>query len=71
MKKHTATIILLMLAMLSLASCNKRCACTKFDGITVDYYTPDEVKAQGKTCYEMRYFSNLMVPYYSYCEWDY
>lgn len=69
--KRVPIILLLMLAALSLTSCNKRCACYKMDGITVDYFTPEEVKAQGKTCYEMRYFSNLLTTYYTYCEWDY
>lgn len=63
--------MLLLLLLAAFASCSKRCACTKADGVTVDYFTPDEVKAQNKTCYEMRYFSNLMTPRYTYCEWEY
>lgn len=71
MKRTFALLALLLVATLTLSGCKKQCRCYKYNGIDIDYFTPDEVRAQGKTCYEMRYYSYLVTPRYSFCEWDY
>lgn len=70
MKKKILLISVLLLAVLTLTSCTKRCRCMKND-TTLEYFTPEEVSAQGKTCAEMRYMDGLTTLRYSYCEWVY
>ncbi len=70
MKQKLLFATLLLIAVLTLTGCNKRCRCIKYN-TTVDYYTPEEVSAEGKTCAEMRYLSGLATQRYSVCEWVY
>jgi len=51
-------------------SCNKRCRCTK-NNLQVDYYSQEELSAQGKSCAEMAFVQGLAVPYYTLCEWEF
>lgn len=55
------------IATLAATGCHKTCTCIRNDG-TEHRYTADEVKAAGKTCYEMRSQGGL-YHYYAYCEW--
>ncbi len=70
MKKKILLASLLCLVVLAMTSCNKRCRCIKYN-TTVDYYTQEEISAEGKTCAEMRYMSGLATQRYSVCEWVY
>ena len=68
MKKRIAIPLLLLL--LSVWSCDKRCQCTKYDG-GIDEFTEEELASEGKTCAEKVYYNGLAAQYYSYCEWKY
>lgn len=59
--------ILALLAVATLASCQKNCVCTGYDGAERTY-TSDEVDAQGVNCSNMIY--QARVRFYSYCRWD-
>ena len=70
MKKKSLQLLLAVLVILSVSGCTKRCRCIKYN-TNVDYYTPEEVSSQNKTCSEMRYMNGLSVQRYSLCEWVY
>ena len=70
MKRKLLYISILFLAILTLVSCNKRCRCIKYNQ-SADYFTPEELSSQGKTCSEMRFMSGLATQRYSVCEWVY
>lgn len=68
--KTWAMILLVAATCLAATACNKRCRCTR-NNLTVDYYTPDELEARGKSCAEMVYLEGLATKYYNICEWEY
>lgn len=70
MRKKLLSIFILLPAILVMGSCTKRCRCTKYN-TGVDYYSQEDLSAQGKTCSEMRYMSGLATQRYSVCEWVY
>ncbi len=62
-----ATLVMVFLAT---TSCTKRCRCIRYD-TGLEYFTQEELSAQGKTCAEMRYMSGLATQRFSVCEWVY
>lgn len=68
------TLLLTVLATLTLASCHKTCTCLAYNG-TEHTYTADEVAEQRGSCTDMEYMythetSGAIVRYYTVCEWD-
>ena len=59
--------MLAVVALLTLCGCQKRCACSSFNGM-VYYYTPEEVENMGVSCSGMAIQANTR--YYSMCEWE-
>lgn len=70
MKKKLILLSVITMASLATTGCTKRCRCISYN-TSVDYFTPEEVSALGKTCSEMRYLDGLSVQRYSVCEWVY
>ena len=66
-KMKRKLLILAVLAVVSLASCQKTCVCTGYDG-SERTYTEEEVDARGVSC------SNMIIQartrFYSYCRWE-
>ena len=58
-------IPLLLIAILLMASCGKKCRCYRYDG-NVDEFTPEELSNYDRTCTGMEQFDFGEV--YSICE---
>lgn len=70
--KKTVSLLLVLLATLSLGACHKSCVCVKYD-LTEHHYTPEEVDAAGGSCTHMRNpygGTEYYTQYYAYCEWE-
>lgn len=63
------SLFLLILLVGTFSGCHKTCHCVKYDG-TIDNFPAEEVKAQGKTCSEMRIIDGLATTYYTFCDWN-
>lgn len=65
-QKIKGSLLLALVASLSMVGCHKKCVCTSYSGAEREY-SVDEVDAQGGSCANM--IMQADIRYYSYCEW--
>ena len=70
MSKKRTIIPIMMLLVLLVQGCDKRCQCIGYNGGIVEY-TTDELAALGKSCSDMVYYDGLATQRYSVCKWKY
>lgn len=68
MKTNKTLLILLLLSILLLSSCEKRCRCYRYNGTAV-IFSEEELDALDQSCTSMQDFDLGLV--YSYCDWVY